>query len=200
MTTGQFLAFNAVLLVSMMSPGPALLMAIHTNLSAGRAAGMALGCGLGLMASSWTLLALVGFAALLERLPAAYTLGRIAGAGYLLFLAVRMWRTARDPVGAHPPPARRAFGQGLLVNLLNPKAFLFSAAVLIAIFPGGLDLSGSLLITANHLFTELSFYAMLGWCLTTEAVVRRALRAKVWIDRGAACLLGALGLRILIGG
>ncbi len=200
MTGGQIVAFNVALIVSMFSPGPALLMALQTNLSAGRIAGMALGCGLGLMASMWTLLALLGLAAVFEHFPQALIVGRAAGAVYLLYLGVHMWRRARDPLGARPAAARRAFTQGLLINLLNPKAILFAAAVLVAIFPGGLDLPGSLLIAGNHLVIELAFYAVLSMFLTTEAVVRRTLGAKVWVDRGAAAVLTLLGLRILVGG
>ncbi len=167
MTLAQLLAFNVTLLVAMFSPGPALLVAVQTNLSSGRRAGIAVGCGLGLMAATWTLMALVGFAAVF-------------------------------PAGALPEPARRAFRQGLLINVFNPKAVLFAAAVLIAIFPGGLGAVNSALIAFNHLLIELSFYTALAFCLNTEAVAGRYLRAKTWIDRGAAAVLGALGLRILL--
>ncbi|MXW37689.1 MAG: LysE family translocator [Acidobacteria bacterium] len=198
MTLAQLLAFNVTLLVAMFSPGPALLVAVQTNLSSGRRAGIAVGCGLGLMAATWTLMALIGFAAVFELFPAAYAGARIAGALYLLYIAYRMWRGASAPAGALPEPARRAFRQGLLINVFNPKAVLFAAAVLIAIFPGGLGAVNSALIAFNHLLIELSFYTALAFCLNTEAVAGRYLRAKTWIDRGAAAVLGALGLRILL--
>ena len=60
MTFGQLLAFNIALLVAIASPGPALPMAIRTTLSGGRRAGVAVGAGLGLMAATWTLMALLG--------------------------------------------------------------------------------------------------------------------------------------------
>lgn len=59
MTLAQLAAFNVTLLAAMFSPGPALLVAVQTNRSAGRRAGIAVGCGLGLMAATWTLMALV---------------------------------------------------------------------------------------------------------------------------------------------
>ena len=198
MTLGQLLAFNVTLLVAMFTPGPAFLVAVQTNLSAGRRAGIAVGCGLGLMAATWTLMALAGFAAVFEVFPAAYAAARIAGALYLLYIAYRMWRGASAPMGALPEPARRAFRQGLFINVFNPKAVLFAAAVLIAIFPGGLGAVNSVVIAVNHLLIELSFYTALAFCLSTEAVAGRYLRAKRWIDRGAAAGLGALGLRILL--
>lgn len=198
MTLAQLLAFNVTLLVAMFSPGPALLVAVQTNLSAGRRAGVAVGCGLGLVAATWTLLALAGFAAVFELFPAAYAGARVAGALYLLFIATRMWRGASAPVDRLPEPAPRAFRQGLLINAFNPKAVLFAAAVLIAIFPGGLGALDSVVIALNHLLIELTFYAALAVCLNTEAVAAHYLRAKTWIDRGAAAVLGALGVRILL--
>ena len=143
-------------------------------------------------------MALAGFAAVFELFPAAYAGARIAGALYLLYVAFRMWRGASAPAGALPEPASRAFRQGLLINVFNPKAVLFAAAVLIAIFPGGLGAVNSVVIAVNHLLIELSFYTALAFCLNTEAVAGRYLRARTWIDRGAAAVLGALGLRILL--
>ena len=198
MTLAQLLAFNVAPLVAMFTPGPAFLVAVQTNLSAGRRAGIAVGCGLGLMAATWTLMALAGFAALFELFPAAYAGARIAGALYLLYIATRMWRGASAPVDRLPEPARRAFRQGLFINLFNPKSVLFAAAVLIAIFPEGLGAVNSVVIAVNHLLIELSFYTVLALVLNTEAVAGRYLRAKTWIDRGAAAVLGALGLRILL--
>ena len=198
MTPAQLLAFNVTLLVTMFSPGPALLVAVQTNLSAGRRAGIAVGCGLGLVAATWTLMALVGFVAVFELFPAAYVGARTTGAVYLLYLAYRMWRGASAPTGELPEPARHAFRQGLFINLFNPKAVLFGAAILITIFPGGLSLANSVVIAVNHLLLELSFCAALAFCLNTEAVAGRYLRASLWIDRGAAVVLGALGLRILL--
>ena len=57
MTPGQVLAFNIALLFAIASPGSALLVAVQTTLRYGRAAGIAVGAGLGSMAATWTLLA-----------------------------------------------------------------------------------------------------------------------------------------------
>ena len=197
MTFGQLLAFNLALLVAIASPGPALLMAIRTTLSGGRRAGIAVGAGLGLMAATWTLMALLGLGIFFELFPAVYVAARIAGAAWLLYLAYGIWRNASAPVEARGEPARHAFRQGFLINLLNPKSVLFAAAVLVAIFPAGIGTVESLIIVANHFFVEIAFYTTLAFCLSTRLVATRYLRAKSHIDRFAAAVLGALGLRLL---
>ena len=69
MTWAQLVTFNVVLIVAIASPGPAMLMATQTSLSAGRTAGIAVGAGLGLMAAIWTMMALLDFGVVFELFP-----------------------------------------------------------------------------------------------------------------------------------
>ena len=197
MTWEQLVAFNIALLVAIASPGPALLMATHTSVSRGRAAGVAAGAGLGLMAAIWTMMALLGLAVVFELFPMVYTGAKILGGAYLLYLAYKMWRNASAPINARIPPARHAFRQGLLVNLLNPKSVLFAAAVLVAVFPAGLSAAESFVIVIDHFLVEVAFYTALAFCMSTQAVSKRYMRAKAYIDRGGAIILGALGIRLV---
>lgn len=198
MTLTELLAFNAALLVAMVSPGPALLLLVRTALARGRLAGILTGCGLASVAATWTLLALMGLSGIFVLVPWLYTAAKIAGALYLLYLAVETWRGARRPVADDGRAARRAFREGLLVNLLNPKSVLFAAAVLVVIFPPDLGLGDKLLVAANHLAVEIAVYAAFAAVLTTPAVSRRYLRLKPVFDRGCALVLGALGVRLLV--
>ena len=75
----HIIAFNITLLAAMASPGPALVVAIRTVLSAGGRAGMAIGCGLGIAVAGWTLAALVGLDAVFTLFPWSYVLVKIVG-------------------------------------------------------------------------------------------------------------------------
>ena len=198
MTWTQLATFNVVLILAIASPGPAMLMATQTSLSAGRTAGIAVGVGLGLMAAIWTMMALLGFGVVFELYPFLYVGAKAAGAAYLLYIAFRMWRNAGVPAQALFKPAGHAFRQGFLVNLFNPKSVLFAAAVLVTVFPAGIGLADSMVIVANHFLVEIAFYTALAFGMSTQAVAKRYMRAKIYIDRTAAAVLGALGLRILL--
>ena len=198
MTLEQIVAFNLVLAAAIASPGPALLMAVQTSLSAGRRAGIAVGAGLGCMAAAWMAMALLGLGAVFRLFPAVHTAAKVAGAAYLIWLAWRMWRNSPAPAAAKAAPARRAFRQGFLVNLLNPKSVLFAAAVLVTVFPGGLDAASGAVVVVNHLLVEIAFYSALAFCMSAETVAMRYMRAKRYIDRAAALILGGLGLRLLL--
>jgi len=194
----DLLAFNAVLAAAILSPGPALLFALRTALACGRGAGIAAGLGLGLVAALWTLAALLGLEALFTLFPVAYGALKLGGAAYLLWIAWRTWRSARAPLAeAAARPRGRAFLDGVLINLGNPKSVLFAASVLVVIFPKGLSAAEIALITANHLLVEWLFYTGFAILLSGAPARRAYLGAKPWIDRAAALVLGALGLKLL---
>jgi len=164
----------------------------------GRSAGIAAAFGLGLMAALWTAAALLGLDALFDVFPWAYIVVKTIGAAYLIWIAINMWRNASAPVAEGTKTAHsKFFRQGLLINLGNPKSVLFSAAVLVVIFPQDLSSSAKALIFSNHLAVELIAQPTLAILLSTEAVRRRYMNAKIITDRLAAGVLGALGLRLL---
>jgi len=199
MSFQNLIAFNLVLWAAILSPGPAFLTAIQTTLTGGRRAGIAIGCGLGLVAAGWTMAALLGLDVVFTAFPWAYSTAKVAGAAYLLYIAYRMWRGARDPIaGSAELRTGHAFIRGLLVNLLNPKSVLFAAAVLIVVFPADMSMAENAVVFANHLAVELVFYTVLAVAMSSRFVGARYLRAKVVLDRAAAVVLGALGLRLFL--
>ena len=198
MTIEQLLTFNVALIAAFLSPGPAMLIAIRATLRAGRPAGITVGAGLATMSALWTLAALLGLDAVFNIFPWAAGLTRLVGAAYLLFIAYRTWIGAREPVTENGRAHSRVFRDGFIVNMLNPKAVFFSAAVLVVIFPSGLSAASMALIVGNHFILEFGLYFALASIMSTAAVGRRYLGAKLYIDRVAAMLLGALGIRLLV--
>jgi len=199
MEIAQLIAFNIALFAALASPGPALLVAIKTTLSSGRQAGVAVGFGLALVASLWTLAALLGLEVIFLAFPWAYAAVKFFGAVYLIYVAYGMWVGASDPVQTHIKPAKRAFLQGVMINLLNPKSVLFAAAVLVVIFPESMTMKENLLVVANHLAIEVMSYSALAFGMSRASISQRYLDAKRYIDRVAALILGMLGLRLLLG-
>ena len=195
----HLVAFNLTLLAAIASPGPSLLYLTRISMAEGRRAGLAAALGLGLMAALWTAAALLGLDALFALFPWAYTVVKVAGAAYLIWIAVQTWRNAHKPITLAETGGTegRAFRQGLFVNLANPKSVLFSAAVLVVIFPPDLSVGEKFLIFANHLAIEWMIQPALALLLSTTLVRQRYLSAKLVLDRIAAGVLGALGLRLL---
>ena len=198
MSWESLIAFNLVLAAAIASPGAALLYMIRTTVASGRRAGMLTGIGLGTAAALWTLAALLGLEIVFALFPWTYTALKIAGAMYLAYLAIQTWRHARDPLGDSTIPPGRSILSGFLVNAGNPKSMLFAAAVIVVVFPEGLAARDIALITLNHWVVELCFYALFATALGSAPARRGYLSLKPVLDRIAATLLGALGLRLLL--
>ena len=197
MTLESLIAFNLVLMAAIASPGAALLYFVKTTVASGRRAGLNTGLGLGTAAAGWTLAALIGHESVFTLFPWAYSALRIGGALYLIWIAVQTWRHASHPLPDTPMPHGRAFLSGLLVNAGNPKSMLFAAAVIVVVFPQGLTPAEITLIVLNHWLLELAFYAVFAFALGSNTARSRYLRLKPLLDRIAATLLGALGLKLL---
>lgn len=198
MSIEHLIAFNITLLAAIASPGPALLVAIRTSISEGKIAGIVTGCGLGFMAAIWTLLALLGLDGLFRLFPWFYIAAKVLGALYLMYIAWQTWRGARAPVKEADKSGVHSFANGILINLSNPKSVLFAAAVLVVIFPADLSLLEKGFIALNHLAFEIIFYSILASIMSKNAIQRSYLKAKVYLDRFAALVMGVLAARILI--
>lgn len=198
MTIESLLAFNLVLLAALASPGAAMLFVIKKTVSSGRTAGILTGLGLATAAGCWTLCAFLGLETLFNLFPWTYTVLKIGGALYLIWIAVQTWRHARDPVSDAPAPRARSFAAGLLVNLGNPKSMLFAAAVILVVFPQSLSASQIAFVVFNHVGLEILFYTLFAMALSAPKARRGYLTLKPVFDRAAATLLGAFGLRLIL--
>ena len=128
-----FLAFLLAAFMLNIAPGPDMLYVIGRSVGQGRRAGAV--SALGIFAGCWVhiLAAAVGVAALLRSSPLAFNLVRYAGAGYLLYLGIRMIAQHRDLSSLRDLPPERLgsiFRQGVITNVLNPKVALFFLAFL----------------------------------------------------------------------
>lgn len=128
-----FSAFLLASLVLAVTPGPGVLYIVARSLLQGRRTGLVSVAGVALGNLGNALAAALGLAALFALSSAAFLAVKYAGAGYLVYLGVRMLRAPRGAAPAVAPvaaPSGRIFRDGLVVALLNPKTTLFFAAFL----------------------------------------------------------------------
>ena len=124
-------AVAAAALVS--APGPATLYIVTRSLDGGRRAGMASVLGINTGALVHIGAAALGLSALLASSALAFNAVKYAGAAYLVYLGVRKL-LSKERVSiegqVEPQTLARTFYQGIVVNVLNPKAALFFFAFL----------------------------------------------------------------------
>ncbi|MFJ5901875.1 LysE family translocator [Streptomyces sp. NPDC093064] len=132
-----YAAFLVAALLLCVSPGPDMMFLVAMGGRGGPRTGLLAALGVGCGALVHVFAAMLGLSALFLALPTLYYALRWIGAVYLLYLAVKAFRD-RSPIGADEgeagcgggPSRWRAFGQGALTNLLNPKVILFNVAFL----------------------------------------------------------------------
>jgi threonine/homoserine/homoserine lactone efflux protein len=125
--------FVAASLVLAITPGPGVIYLVTRTLSQGRRVGLASTGGIALGNFGNAALAAVGLAMVFAVSARSFMIVKLAGAAYLVFLGVKALRPAsiaeRDRRLTHRPHAK-AFRDGFLVALLNPKTAVFFAAFL----------------------------------------------------------------------
>jgi threonine/homoserine/homoserine lactone efflux protein len=121
------LAFLPAALALNLTPGADMMFCLGQGVAAGPRAAAAASAGVSAGVLIHVALAGLGLGAAVAAFPPLFGAIRWAGAGYLLWLA---WRTLRTPSAgpAVPRRAARAFREGLVVNLSNPKVILFVLA------------------------------------------------------------------------
>ena len=129
-STSVLLQFTLASIILTLTPGPDMTLFVGRSLSDGRAAGLACMAGASTGLVVHTIFVVAGLSALIVASPAAFLAVKIAGAGYLVWLAFQAIRhgstfTPKKSSGGKARPLWQHWATGLGVNLLNPKIIIF---------------------------------------------------------------------------
>ena len=197
MALNLWLAFVLAAILIAVSPGPGAALSMSAGLRHGQFG--ALPAIFGLQAALLIQLAIVGMGlgAVLAASATAFAVVKFAGAAYLVWLGVQKWRRAgSDDVAQGKALRSGLFRQGLLVNLTNPKAIVFMAALTPQfIDPNRPQLPQFLIIALTMCVTDtivMSGYALLASRLGAWLHDARARRAQDRFFGGLFIGAGAL--------
>ena len=130
-TSAEWLVFLGAAAVFALIPGPGILYVLARSLRGGRADGIRSTVGNGIGALGHVAAAAVGLSAILAASATAFTVVKLLGAAYLIYLGVRALLERDRPVAVEVArPGRSVLLQGVLSELLNPKTALFFLAFL----------------------------------------------------------------------
>ncbi len=204
-TTLSLLGIAGAMAVGAMSPGPSFVMVARTAV-ASRADGLAAALGMGAGGLVFAIAALAGLQAAFLAVPALYLAIKGFGGAYLVYLGIRIWRGARQPLAMAPeagtPAAsggrgKRTFLLGLATQVSNPKTAVVYASIFAAFLPREVPLVLALAVPAVIFCIETGWYAIVALALSSAAPRSAYLRYKTWIDRAAGGVMGLLGLRLV---
>jgi threonine/homoserine/homoserine lactone efflux protein len=199
-------AFLGIALIVIVTPGQDTALTIRNTLLGGRRCGVWTAVGVSSGQAFWALAAAAGVAALLRASEPAFLAVKLAGAAYLVFLGAQSLHAALRPggpprpqrTGAGPPlRPRKAYGQGLVSNLGNPKMAVFFTSLLPQFATGGPGEFFALLLL-GLVFACLTLVWLTGYAV---AVARagdflRRRRIQQALEGLTGAVLLALGLRL----
>lgn len=198
---GELVAFLAVALVVICTPGPDTALTVRNSLLGNRRAGIFTALGVSTGQLVWTLAASIGIAALLVASEPAFQALKLAGAAYLIWLGVQtLWSVVRrqsrerDSEPRRAVSARQAWRQGVLSNLGNPK----SAAFFTSLLPQFGDGSFFALLALGLLYSALTLTWLTGYAVVVNKAgdVLRRERVRRAIDAVMGAVLVAFGIRL----
>lgn len=197
-------AILGALLIGAISPGPSFVFVVRTAVAQSRAEGIASAFGMGVGAMIFGLLALLGLRTLMTEAAGLYMVLKIVGGLYLVYLAIRIWRGAREPISVAQGGATgasslgRAFGMALATQMSNPKIIAVFGAVFAALLPASRPLWLDLALPALIFVQETAWYALVALAFSATRPRALYLGAKTWLDRTAGAVIGALGIRLIL--
>ena len=205
MSLTTYLLYLAAVAVSVLSPGPTMLMCMTTALNEGKSSALAAAAGsisavLGVMT-----LSALGLGALLAASELAFTVVKVIGAVYLIWLGIKTFcnnaeaidikKTAKDNGGR----LRAHYVRGLLVGSSNPKAILFFTAF----FPQFLNplepfAPQYTILAVTFIACEFGVLAMCAFGVSAISPFLRSQRHMRWINRVTGGLFATMGGLLLL--
>lgn len=198
------MVFATAILIGAIVPGPDFAMVTRNTMLGGRTAGMWTALGIALGICVWVVATSFGLAALLAASVLAFTVVKIAGAAYLVYLGVRSIISAlkdrRKPVAdlglSREITHWQAFRTGLLTNVLNPKALVFFTALVPQFIHTGDGLGQVGGLTAVAAAVTVVWFVTLANLVGLLRKVFDNPKVRAWINGVTGAVLVALGFRV----
>lgn len=196
----QVLAFMAITIPLVLTPGIATTLVLRTSLLHGVEAGLLIAVGAALASASYGVLSGSSTVVLLRSWPGALIVLEVCGGAYLVWLGARaIWHAARHEHALPRTTDAGGVSRGFLANALNPPVALFYFLVVPRFVPAGAPLFRSVMVlTTVHVGLAFAWHAS---CATAAGALSRVLTspaARRAIDLATGIVLIGFALRMLL--
>jgi threonine/homoserine/homoserine lactone efflux protein len=198
--TRTLIAFAPVALLLSLAPGPATALVVRNAARGGRRHALFTTVGSSLGVFAWGAFAALGIAAVVAASAEVFTVMKLVGAAFLVYLGIQSLRGRREaPAAARPRAPRSAFREGLVTAVANPKLAAFFVALFPQFVPRGAPvLPSALLMAATIVAIDFAWYSSLAYLV---ARARRAFVEGPWLrrfERLTGAVLVGLGVRLAL--
>ncbi len=197
--TAHLLAFTLTAFALIVVPGPSVLFTVSRALVLGRMAGVATVAGNTVGVYVQVVAVAFGIGALVERSVMVFTIVKLGGAAYLIFLgvqAIRHRQKLAEMLGSRieKKSVARVMADGLVVGIGNPKAIVFFAAVLPQFVDCQAGQVPQQMLLLGAIFAGIALLSDSGWAVAAGS-------ARAWFGRSPRRLelIGGTGGLVMIG-
>ena len=205
--TTALLGFALASTLLILAPGPDTMLVMRNTMRGGRRSGLITACGTMSGLTVWAVAAALGLTALLRVSHVGYDVLRFAGAAYLIWLGAGSLGLIRRKKAGHtaaerslpssPPGRARAYLNGLLSNLFNPKISVFFMAFLPAFIPAHAAATQFSLVLGLWFIAETGLgLAIVAWLADRGARWLRRTAVQRWLERVTGIVLIGFGIRL----
>lgn len=200
MSYDQWLLFVAIWIAASVPLGPNALNCIASSATDGFSRSLWTVLGIAAAALCHMAATTLGVSAILQLNATLFLVLKLAGAAYLIWMGISMWRKNADAIAIEklpPAPASRLVRRGFLISMSNPKAIFAYLAVFSQFLDRSSPLADQLLILVP---TALVILALVygGYCAIGLGIGRllKTARRRVFFNRGVGgfFVLGGIGL------
>ena len=192
------------LMLGAISPGPTFIYVAKNSIAISRKHGLFTALGTGTGAAIFGLLAVMGLQAILLAVPSAYLALKICGGLYLLYLAYKIIKLAKEPMEqadgiTQVMSYKQAYRLGLITQMSNPKIAIILASIFTALLPKEIPSYFYVVLPMLCFFIDAGWYSLVAVALSAEKPRRVYLKFKKVFDRVAGGVMTLLGLKLIFG-
>ncbi len=198
-STSSLLGFAALSFALIVVPGPSVMFVVSRAVAFGRRAALLTVAGNAAGVFAQVVAVALGLGAIVERSVAVFTVIKLAGAAYLIWLGVQAIMHRREvskalDVTESLKPQRSVFFDGVVVGAANPKSIVFFAAILPQFVEAAGAPAGLQMLVLGLIFVAVALVSDGIWGLAAGT-------ARLWFARSPRRLerLGAMGGFVMIG-
>lgn len=195
-------AIGVAILFGAMSPGVSFLLVARTAMSSSRRVALSVAAGLGFGALIFAVIALAGLHTLLTLVPSLYTVLKVAGGCYLLWLALKILRRPSnrviDSAAIDEVSASKAFLTGVLTQISNPHTALVFASIFSAALSKNIQPAMYIILPLMAFVIDVLWYAIVACLLSSDGPRLAYIKYRKFIDKLSGGVMAFLGLRLLL--
>ncbi len=202
----ELLLVATIHVLAMISPGPDFAVVLKTSLVHGRASALWVALGISVGIAFHAAYSIVGLAVIVSQSILLFNVIKYAGAAYLVWLGLKALRSSGEGSvnSASETPEKalsrlKSFRQGLLTNILNPKATLY----FLSLFTQVIDPNTAFVTKSGYgvfmVAATLVWFSLVAIFMTQRPIEALYQKAKTSIEKAFGIVLVALGIKVAVG-